>query len=81
MQGSNGLATDVVRLWWSETDLAKLVGQHVTENQGVRRVGDEVAITSHDLHFVNLVAVEGLEDDSSARGQILDNHLQQTQPN
>ena len=36
---------------------------------------DQVSVVAHDLHFVDLVAVERLENDTCARGQVLDDDL------
>ena len=35
----------------------------------------EVAVAAHDLHLVDLVAIKRLQDDTSARSQVLDDHL------
>ena len=49
----------------------------VPQHEGVGGVGDQVPILAHDLHLVDLVPVEGLEDDARSRPQVFDDDLTQ----
>ena len=56
---------------------AETRGFEVSQHEGVGGVGDQVPVLAHDLHLVDLVPIEGLEDDARSRPQVFDDDLTQ----
>ena len=58
--------------------LWELGAGQVPKHEGVRCMCHQVPVISHDLHLINLIAIERLENDPCACGQVFDNDLAQT---
>lgn len=58
--------------------LAQLVGQQVSQQQRVRGVSHQEPVFPHDLHFLDLITVVGLENHAGSCGQVLHDHLETT---
>lgn len=60
------------------TDLTKLSGLQISNDQRVGGVCDNVTVVPLDSHFINFISIERLQHNPHAGRQVLHNHLQNT---